>query len=465
MSFLSRKEGYHPSSLRVIAAIKSGVAFLQARFLVVFTKSIDAVRFTQVSQLKLVLCKWPAETSKFFGEEVFTHSRPPIPLFNGPRIAMAIHTTDAFVINGASGTLPNGIVSVQITGVGITFVCDLVEFCDGGQVVLTEKTWQRTQHSLPGRRKIINLGRHIVSASNVTPMLLIEMTPYMLSSRQFKPFAALEQTEMGYHDAPSINRPFAVAFVAVNKPRQVVMAERECGSDQSQAALDAKPEALIVYEQALELYADLLRRSLKMFRGYESKQLSPGRFFIVFSGFKDAILWACYFQSEMLELPWPEKLLKMDECSTQHCPLTQRVLRRGLGLRVGMAYGRAAFKAPTKTGQADYYGVVTNLASRVLYIAAPGQILIQPGDGFSDLPVRWIKLDKFSGEEVGILIFPERKDGVSMQELAVEIVHVGSFLAKGITELTTVYQVVGHFIERRMLDHHLTVLFRHKYHL
>lgn len=400
--------------------------------MIVFTKPFDAVRFTHVAQLCLVLTKWPPEMSKFCTELVSSGTK--VPLFNGPRIAMAIHTTADFTVDPNSGILPRGDGTCRMVGDGVNFVRHLADACDGGQIVLSEKTWQMTQHELPGHSQLISLGKHLVSHAH-KHMLLIEATPRMLKDRKFKEICTNEQSEPGYSESPSIDAPIAVVFVAVNKPKRVIATEREFDSH-SNGSLGDRPEILKMYAGALDIYAKLLRKTLKIFGGYESSQLSPGRFRLAFENFKDAILWACYFQSELLDADWPEALLEMDECSVEVCDVTNRVLRRGLAIRAGMAYGMAAYKSPTRTGQADFCGVVSNVAGRVLSVASPGQILIQPGDGFSRHRIKWIREDT-----VGILPYPRERSGVTMPELAVEIVYNGTFLADGLDEVISVYQV------------------------
>lgn len=387
-----------------------------------------------MAQLSLVLTKWPTELLKYCPSQVLAGAK--VPLFNGPRVAMAIHTTGTFTTNMISGILPEDGEPCEITGNGIDFAWNLVDVCDGGQVVLSEPTWQKTKNIIPSSSRVISLGRCRITSSQTTHMLLIELAPSTLVKRTFKRLQVLDRSENGFEDAPDIIDPLAVVFLSVHKPSEVTRVERELGSDKSNASLDhMPPEILNTYSKSLEILVHHVRRSLIIFGGYESKQLSPGRFLIVFQNLKDAILWACYLQAELLEADWPPELLKLDECSVKENEKTHRVIRRGLEIKVGMAYGKVALREPTRVGRADYFGGVPSLAARVHGVASPGQILVQPGKSFVNCPIKWAK-----DHEFGILPFPKFED-VPMSELAVEIVYMGTFLPTGLSDVSNVYQV------------------------
>ncbi len=72
-------------------------------------------------------------------------------------------------------------------------------------------------------------------------------------------------------------------------------------------------------------------------------------------------------------MPWPEELLRMDECAPIYGS-SGELIWAGLRVRVGMAYGYVSSKKPLNTGRADYFGVLANMAARVSALAAPGQV-------------------------------------------------------------------------------------------
>jgi len=359
-----------------------------------------------------------------------------VPLFNGPRIAMAIHTTDNYNLEFSGIEQKEGQFRVANLGMGVEFVELLVDGCDGGQVVLTENTWKLTQTEIPSESKVISLGKHLVSHTQKNPMLLVEVTPKYLEDREFRPIRTIHQEELGYSASPEISEPIAIVFTSVQKPKEVSIAEHEFGSDQSSNSLNRIPPAIRVYQNSIDILTDELRRSIKLFEGYESKQMGSGRFLIAFDNLKDSILWACYFQKILLNAQWSTELLTYDECKVVKDVRTEVVIGRGLAIRIGIAYGKAALKYWSKTGQADYLGAIPNLAARVQAVTEPGQILVQPGNGFSRCRIKWIEADR-----VGILHYPNSINGVELPDKAIEIVNVGNFLARGLTDVSTLYQV------------------------
>lgn len=65
---------------------------------------------------------------------------------------------------------------------------------------------------------------------------------------------------------------------------------------------------------------------------------------------EDAVRWCAAMQKELLLISWPEALLQWGDCREQRDPETGAVVWRGLRVRMGMAYGRPAYKKPLNTG-------------------------------------------------------------------------------------------------------------------
>ncbi len=66
---------------------------LQGRCLVCFGSALDAVRFCHAAQVALLFQRWPSDCAAVAGPTELTPDNRP--LFAGPRIAMAVHTTPA----------------------------------------------------------------------------------------------------------------------------------------------------------------------------------------------------------------------------------------------------------------------------------------------------------------------------------------------------------------------------------
>lgn len=67
---------------------------LQGRCVVCFGGALDAVRFCHAAQVALLFKHWPPDCSAVAGPREMTPDNRP--LFAGPRIALAVHTTPAF---------------------------------------------------------------------------------------------------------------------------------------------------------------------------------------------------------------------------------------------------------------------------------------------------------------------------------------------------------------------------------
>lgn len=57
-------------------------------------------------------------------------------------------------------------------------------------------------------------------------------------------------------------------------------------------------------------------------------------------------------QKELLLISWPEGLMQWVDCREQRDLNTGAVIWRGLRVRMGMAFGRPAYKKPLNTGAA-----------------------------------------------------------------------------------------------------------------
>ncbi len=65
----------------------------QGRCMVCFGAALDAVRFCHAAQVALLFQRWPSDCTAVVGPTQLTPDNRP--LFAGPRVAMAVHTTPA----------------------------------------------------------------------------------------------------------------------------------------------------------------------------------------------------------------------------------------------------------------------------------------------------------------------------------------------------------------------------------
>jgi len=407
--------------------------------LVAFADALQAVRYAFVIQMALVLQNWPSEVMALCGPLVPGPDQ--IPMFNGPRVAVAIHYTRSFVVNLLpSGTDPCNRTR-DYTGHGVGFALRLAAVANGGQNIISTRTWSAlqdsvvqdsVQNSLPPRSQVLNLGKHIVDDQDNHPEWLFEVMPLDLASRNFPSVKSKKKIEPGYSDAPSTDKDVAIVFVKVDKPQIIRRYE-----ERKKTAAGPESEGhdtLAAYYQSVSLFASVVHARLGSYDGYFCKEPEPGKFTLAFSCLRNAILWACHVHAELLNLDWPNRLLALEECKEE--ALGDRWIHRGLKVKIGMAYGSGIEKRPLSTGRADYCGMLSNIAARVSALARPGQVLIHSSCSFNKCGVHWIS------EDAGILKFDAPLDPLTdgATEVAVEISKLGMFLLRNVNELKMLYQ-------------------------
>jgi class 3 adenylate cyclase len=170
---------------------------------------------------------------------------------------------------------------------------------------------------------------------------------------------------------------------------------------------------------SLEKHDALLRLLLKQFNGYEVKTEGDA-FMVTFFNLLDAIRWCLAVQLGLLEIVWPEDLLKQ--------PAAARVLSKtdnktpifnGIRIRMGIHTGQPSCRRNPITGRMDYFGPTVNRSARVSDSAHGGQIVCT--------------------QEVYDVLAAAQKSGEFKKNIVVE--ELGSFPYKGISELVKVYQL------------------------
>lgn len=320
--------------------------------LLAFQDPLNAIRFAHVTQISLVLMEWPKELLSFCGPQV--PGEKGIPLFNGPRVAMAIHTTEDFVIRETCGSQPEeASLSVHCEGPGEAFVRRLSKVLDGGQVVLSERAWSLTQNTLPGLYKVINHGKHKIHNSDDHYTLLVEINPLLLRGRKFKSIESAGKDEKGYFDAPSVEKRLAILFVEVPEPKAAGnTTDHDTKNEIQIGSVNGgwSTQADYAFYEAIGQFTCRLRSLLHRFNGYECKEMERGKFALAFENLQDAIVYSCQLQAELHSFDWSEDLLTIEEFSVKRCSRTNRIIKRGLAVKISIAYGFAGHKEPTNIG-------------------------------------------------------------------------------------------------------------------
>lgn len=441
----------------------------QGQYFIVFESALNAVRFSHAAQALFLFSHWPVEFSEWYGSKKLGADGKP--LFRGPRIAMAIHESNDYstrpIASGNRLILGSRTKLIDYVGPAEEICRTLSLVSHGGQVILSENAWAAVQDGLPGHPCIISLGTLAFEDPYISqPMMIMEVMPQPLAKRKFPPPQRTTRIEPSYHDAPSGNEELAIVHFRVDKPSVVQSAEKT-----SSGLSDEDIVSIITsYNLAIAQAVKVARHLLKTHNGYECKEPESGKLTIAFHTLSAAITWAAAVQVELLHTKWPVEILKWDECkeirdndeeeyndimSTGTTFLSiendntitaavgspnnfdATILWRGLAARIGIAAGNGAYKAPLNTGRADFYGMVPNLAARLVSIAQPGQILV---DGAMIRSIRGIKWRDDTIYLSGTKSFPED----------IVISPLGQVAIKGFEELRNIYQCLPASLQARL---------------
>jgi len=138
------------------------------------------------------------------------------------------------------------------------------------------------------------------------------------------------------------------------------------------------PEAM---EQALRLHNLLMINAIEGHGGYRVS-MDGGVFTVAFSSAVSALRFCNDIQQELLNAEWPEEILATNEAKPESVTVTDengnetsKLIFKGL--RVQMAVGSGELLVQQDAfGRATYSGQEASLASSLLYVANPGQILL-----------------------------------------------------------------------------------------
>jgi predicted ATPase/class 3 adenylate cyclase len=154
-------------------------------------------------------------------------------------------------------------------------------------------------------------------------------------------------------------------------------------------------------KKAIELHDDLLRDVMEAQQGYEMRTEGDA-FKVAFASPVAAVHWCHEVQSKLIGLDWPEELLAQPEAAA--IQEGDRVLHRGLRVRMGGHLGVADAKVHPTTGRMDYYGPMVNETARIAAAPSGGQVVFSEaawgivsreepdlGDSVLDLGEHWLK--------------------------------------------------------------------------
>lgn len=130
----------------------------------------------------------------------------------------------------------------------------------------------------------------------------------------------------------------------------------------------------VAMQSAIKMHNEVMRRHLRIIGGYEVKTEGDA-FMVAFPTVTSALLWAFTIQSQLLEVQWPQEILKSihgEEMKDDD----DNVIFRGLSVRMGIHWGRPVCEIDPVTKRMDYFGPMVNRAARIEGVADGGQICV-----------------------------------------------------------------------------------------
>jgi class 3 adenylate cyclase len=129
------------------------------------------------------------------------------------------------------------------------------------------------------------------------------------------------------------------------------------------------------------LHNDALRSALQAHRGYEvvflrDRNSGEGSFCMAFQSPADALAWCADVQKALLEVEWPEALLDHPGAAEEWGDTDDRVLFKGLRVRMGVHVGAPKIVRDPMTRRVEYIGPVVNAAARITALTHGGQIVM-----------------------------------------------------------------------------------------
>lgn len=134
----------------------------------------------------------------------------------------------------------------------------------------------------------------------------------------------------------------------------------------------------IAMRVAIKEHNNIMRRNLRFFNGYEVKTEGDA-FMVAFKSVLDALRWCMTVQLQLLEADWPEDVLESQDGQTirdNNKSGDQKVLYRGLSIRMGLHCGAPVCELDPITRRMDYFGPMVNKTSRICSSAEGGQVLV-----------------------------------------------------------------------------------------
>eukprot|EP01064_Diplonema_japonicum_P004910 TRINITY_DN13247_c0_g1_i1.p1 TRINITY_DN13247_c0_g1~~TRINITY_DN13247_c0_g1_i1.p1 ORF type:complete len:1164 (+),score=193.23 TRINITY_DN13247_c0_g1_i1:89-3580(+) len=123
---------------------------------------------------------------------------------------------------------------------------------------------------------------------------------------------------------------------------------------------------------AMRLHNNCIREAYSRYNGYEVKTIGDA-FMITFDQANDAVRFCIDAQVDLLNCPWPEKLLTDSMCNSTI--KGGQLIYRGMRVRMGVHTGDVTMEIDPVTTRADYFGHTVNTAARIESAGQGGTIV------------------------------------------------------------------------------------------
>lgn len=183
---------------------------------------------------------------------------------------------------------------------------------------------------------------------------------------------------------------------------------------------------------AIRMHHSLLRRQLRFCSGYEVKTEGDS-FMCSFPSTLYALWWCLTVQQQLLQEDWPLEILECSDGRPMY-DANQRLIARGLSVRMGIHCGSPLCELDPTTHRMDYFGPMVNRAARIEGSALGGEIRVSVD------VMREIKLKVLDPQPTPDLQAPEAQEAV--KRMGIVVINVGEVKLKGLEapeEISVVY--------------------------
>ncbi|KAF9972519.1 cysteinyl-tRNA synthetase [Actinomortierella ambigua] len=200
----------------------------------------------------------------------------------------------------------------------------------------------------------------------------------------------------------------------------------------------------IAMAMAIKEHFIIMRRQLRAIGGYEVKNEGDAMM-ASFTSVPAAMLWCLTVQDLLLTADWPQEILD-SAVGHEVYDDKQRLLYRGLSVRMGIHWGRPVSDRDAVTRRMDYYGPMVNRAARICDVADGGQVCVS-----SDV-INMIN-QQLAEEQAGLLDEQRARHVRALRTMGFECLDLGERHLKGLETPETLYMLYSQSVSQAARMH------------